>query len=243
MNERIVTLPFVVVRDVAILPDTVAQFDLGREKSVKAVEKAMLSDSRIFLAAQKDGSREEIPTDPEEICRTGTVVTVSQILKLQNHALRVLVHAESRGRLVHIFEGEEYLRAEVELLPELSELSADSQTEEAMIRSILESMMDYCTVNQSAGKELLGKIDGLTGIVSLVRVAGSALPMDFERKQRMLEADSIQEQYEILLEFLMRETNVIRIKNELKEKVQQRMDQNQKEYMLLWKTPGAGRFS
>ncbi|MGI5931520.1 MAG: endopeptidase La [Eubacterium sp.] len=232
MNETIVTLPFVVVRDVAILPDTVAQFDLGRDKSVKAVEKAMLSDSRIFLAAQKDGSREEIPTDPSEICRTGTVVTVSQILKLQNHALRVLVHAESRGRLVHVFEGEEYLRAEVEPLPELSELSADSQTEEAMIRSILESMMDYCAVNQSAGKELLGKIDGLTGIVSLVRVAGSALPLDFERKQRMLEADSIQEQYEILLEFLMRETNVIRIKNELKEKVQQRMDQNQKEYIL-----------
>lgn len=231
VHETYFTLPFVVVRDVAILPESVSHFDLGRKKSVKTVETAMLSDSKLFIAAQRDGRQEEVPLTTREIYPIGTVISITQAIHLKDHIVRLWVRGEKKARLVQIHDQGNYLQADISLLDEPAD-ELDDETEEAMIRSLLETLMEYCSVNQSESKGIAEQIDGISGLDVLINVLGTTLSMNFSIKQKLLESDSLREKFNLLQAFLLRETSVLRIKTDLQKKVQERVDKNQKEYIL-----------
>lgn len=114
-----------------------------------------------------------------------------------------------------------------------------------MLRSLQEKLLSYCTSNPKIGKELKKQAEGLNKLKSFIQVVGGTLPLGYEKRQELLEADSLTAQYEILMKILLYETNIQQIKNELQEKVKERIDQNQREYILReeWKViqGGTGR--
>lgn len=229
MSELLQELPAVALRGITILPGTVAHFDVSRQKSIKAVETAMLIDNRIFLVTQKNMDDEEPSVD--DLYKIGVIAEVKQIIKMQNHIQRVIVEGKERAELAYFLEKQDYLRAQVVLF-EPEEEHYPPGMEDAMLRSLQEALLDYCAVNQKAGKELKKQIEGLAKLDSFINIVSSNLPLSYENKQRLLEAVRLQEQYEVLLELLLRETNIIHIKNDIQKKVKERVDKNQRDYIL-----------
>lgn len=222
----------VALRGTAVLPGAVSHFDLPYDESAKAVEASLLDNSKVFLVARRDPSDEKTSTDCADYYEVGTVAYVQQIIRLKNQMLRVLAEGQERAALKNIVPEEEgYLSAETEEIPE-EEVELSDDVQEAMTRSVLEVLMDYCTANPKIGKNLLREVQGEDSLDGLLLLIASALPMEFERKQKLLEADDMSGRYEIVLAYLMEETNVNRIKQEIQQKVQENVDKNQKEYIL-----------
>lgn len=228
MCEEYRRIPAVALRGMTILPGMVAHFDVSRNKSIRAVENAMVEDQIIFLVTQKNINKE----DPvaEDLYGVGVLAVIKQVIKLQNNVVRVLIEGEQRARLVNL-SVEESLFAEIEILKEQEEeLSED--VKEAMIRGIKETFGRYCMLNPKPGKELAKQIQDIHDLGRLLDDIGNNLPLPFEDKQRILEAGTLQERYETLMIILMNETNIIQIKTEFQSKVKEKVDKNQKEYIL-----------
>lgn len=229
MNELLQEMPAVALRGITILPGTVSHFDVSRKKSIKAVEAAMRIDGRIFLVTQKDMNTETPAVD--DLYRVGVIAEIKQIIKLQNDIVRVIVDGKRRAELAFLMENKEYLNAQVVLFRNEGE-HCPADVEEAMLRSLQEALLGYCTANPKVGKGLQKQAEGLANLNSFLDIVGNSIPLAYQRKQKLLEAVSLQERYEILMEILLNETNVIQIKNELQRKVKERVDKNQKDYIL-----------
>ena len=235
MNRELENLPLVVTRGAVILPGVISHFDLEREQNIKAVEIAMLKDSRVFLLAQKDPMEDEIPTDSDELYSVGSIVNIRQILKMSSGLIRVLAEGEQRGWISQIYDTGKFLRSDVWLDDEHEgedRARTEENLREAMSRMLLEALMEYGTLNQKAGKVLLRQLDASSPLEEIIRVVSDTLPFDFEEKQKLLEAETLTEAYEILQTYILKETNVIRLKAELQQKVQEKVEQNQKDYFL-----------
>lgn len=229
MSELLLEMPAVALRGVTILPGMVTHFDVSRPKSVKAVETAMLVDSKIFLVTQRDMDDEEPAV--EDLYHIGVVAEIKQILKLQDNIIRVIVEGKERAELAYFLEEKSYLRAQIVLF-EKEETNDSAETEDAMLRSLQEALLDYCTANPKAGKELRKQIEGLNQLDSFLDIVSSGLPLSYQNRQRLLEAVKRKERYEVLMEILLRETDINKIKNELQRKVKENVDKNQREYIL-----------
>lgn len=228
MCEEYRRIPAVALRGMTILPGMVAHFDVSRNKSIRAIENAMVEDQTIFLVTQKNINKE----DPmaEDLFEVGVLAVIKQVIKLQNNVVRVLIEGEQRARLVKLII-EDSLFAEIEVLREKKEeLSEDIK--EAMIRGMKETFGRYCVLNPKPGKELAKQIQDIHDLGRLLDDIGNNLPLPFEEKQRILEAGTLQERYETLMIILMNETNIIQIKTEFQSKVKEKVDKNQKEYIL-----------
>lgn len=229
MSELLLEMPAVALRGVTILPGMVTHFDVSRPKSVKAVETAMLIDSKIFLVTQRDMDDEEPAV--EDLYHIGVVAEIKQLLKLQDNIIRVIVEGKERAELAYFLEEKSYLRAQIVLF-EKEETNDSAETEDAMLRSLQEALLDYCTANPKAGKELRKQIEGLNQLDSFLDIVSSGLPLSYQNRQRLLEAVKRKERYEVLMEILLRETDINKIKNELQRKVKENVDKNQREYIL-----------
>lgn len=229
MSELLQEMPAVALRGMTILPGVVSHFDVSRKKSIKAVEAAMRVNGRIFLLTQKNVNAEE-PTE-DELYRIGVIAEIKQIIKLQNDIIRVIVEGKERAELAYFIEKREHLQAQVVLFKNEEEHFPED-VEEAMLRSLQEALLEYCTANPKVGKEVRKQIEGLASLDSFLNIVSSSLPLSYQRKQKLLEAVSLQERYELMMEILLNETNVTRIKNDLQRKVKARVDKNQKEYIL-----------
>lgn len=229
MNELLQEMPAVALRGITILPGMVSHFDVSRKKSIKAVEAAMRADGRIFLVTQKDMNAEE-PTE-DDLYRVGVIAEIKQIIKLQNDIVRIIVEGKKRAELAFFTEKKEHLQAQVVLFQNEDE-HYPADVEEAMLRSLQEALLEYCTVNPKAGKELRKQMEGLAELESFLNTVSNSIPLSYQRKQRLLEAVSLKDRYELMMEILMNETNVTQIKNDLQRKVKARVDKNQKDYIL-----------
>ncbi len=221
-------IPAVALRGMTILPGMVAHFDVSRGKSVRALEAAMMEDQIVFLVAQKNIERE----DPEagDLYGVGIIAAIKQVIKLQNEVVRVLVEGETRARLVSL-EEDEYLLATVEL-PDGTEEELPEEVKEAMKRGIGETFAQYCLLNPKPGKELIRQVREIRDLDKMLDYIGNNLPVGYEKKQKILEAETLQERYETIMVILINESNIIRIKLEFQSKVKEKVDQNQKEYIL-----------
>ena len=231
MGEILKELPAVILRGSVLLPGVVSHFDISTQRSIHAVEAAMNDDNHIFLVTQKDMQTEH--AKQEDVYATGVVAEIKQIVKMQNHVVRVIVESKQKAELAYFIEKEEFLKAQVVLEEEESvQEQLPPEVEEAMLRSLQEKLLSYCTSNPKIGKELKKQAEGLNKLKSFIQVVGGTLPLGYEKRQELLEADSLTAQYEILMKILLYETNIQQIKNELQEKVKERIDQNQREYIL-----------
>lgn len=229
MSEMLRELPAVALRGVTILPGMVAHFDVSREKSIKAIETSMKMDNQIYLVTQRDLDVND--PDVNDLYKIGVIAGIKQIVKLKNDIVRVLVEGGQRAELAYLKENSEYLEAAVVVLQEEEE-DFPYGMEDAMLRAVQEALLEYCTVNPKVGKELAKQADGFDNLRRLMRHLGSNIPLEYRDRQRLLEASGLTQRYEVLMELLLRETNITRIKNDLQQKVKQRVDKNQKDYIL-----------
>lgn len=229
MREEQRKIPAVALRGMTILPGMVAHFDVSRSKSVKAVENSMLKNQEIFLVAQKDVEQEE--PGIEDLYGIGSVAIIKQVIKLQNNIVRVLVEGTKRAKLLSFTGIEEFLEAEVEFLTEEdAELPADVQ--EAMKRSIQEVFGRYCMANPKHGKEIAKQITEIRELGRLLDYVANNMPVGYEEKQKILEAETLEMRYEALMLLVMNEISVLNIKTEFQTKIKEKVDKNQKEYIL-----------
>ena len=230
MDTMIMKMPAVALRGMVILPGMVAHFDVSRAKSIKAVEEAMMDEQKIFLVAQKDVEQEN--PDIEDLFKIGIIAEVKQVIKLQNNIVRILVEGNERAELSAFLENPDYLLAEIIRFDEEVDDGLPEEAKEAMLRSIQETFGKYVVVNPKMGKELQRQLSEITDLEKLMNQLANSLPVHFEEKQKILDAVSMTERYEVLMALLLKEIEIIAIKNDFQAKVKAHVDKNQKEYLL-----------
>lgn len=230
MDTMIMKMPAVALRGMVILPGMVAHFDVSRAKSIKAVEEAMRDEQKIFLVAQKDVEQEN--PDIEDLFKIGIIAEVKQVIKLQNNIVRILVEGKERAELSAFLENPDYLLAEIIRFDEEVDDGLPEEAKEAMLRSIQETFGKYVIVNPKMGKELQRQLSEITDLEKLMNQLANSLPVHFEEKQKILDAVSMTERYEVLMALLLKEIEIIAIKNDFQAKVKAHVDKNQKEYLL-----------
>lgn len=229
MNDRVITIPVVALRGMAILPGMVAHFDVSRKKSMKAIEEAMIGDQSVFLIAQKNLEIE----DPkmEDLYRIGVIAKVKQVIKMRNGVVRILVEGERRAEILELTEGLPYLQGEVFYLEEEQEVYSE-EVKEGMRRAVLEVYGHYAALNPKLDKEYMHQVSETKDAEKLMDLIANNIPVYYEEKQKYLESITIEERYQTLMELLLREVNIISIKNDFQTKVKAQVDKNQKEYLL-----------
>lgn len=229
MEERVITMPVVALRGLTILPGMVQHFDVNRPRSVAAVEKAMIGDQKLFLVSQR---HPEIP-DPElkDLYQVGTIGVVKQLVKLPGKTVRVLVEGLERAELLDFDSQEPCLIGEISSMEQEQE-DADDLAKEAMVRIIREKLEEYGTVNLRAAKENLPSLLLINDLSELLDQIAIQLPWDYTVRQNVLECTLLSVRYETVLQTLLTEMEVYRIKKDFQEKVKADIDKNQKEYIL-----------
>lgn len=230
MDTMIMKMPAVALRGMVILPGMIAHFDVSREKSIKAVEACMMEEQKIFLVTQRDVEREEPAL--EDLYKIGIIAEVKQVIKLQNHIVRILVEGKERAEINTFLDHPEYLLAEIVRFDETVDDGLTEEVKTAMLRGVQETFERYGAVNPRMGKEMLRQVKETADLEKLMDMLANNLPFRYEEKQKMLEAVSLTERYEVLMELLLKEIEITAIKNEFQAKVKQRVDKNQKEYLL-----------
>lgn len=231
MSELTETLPVVALRGMTILPDMVIHFDVSRERSVKAIEEAMLRDQRVFLVTQKDVQVEN--PGPDDLYRIGTIASVKQVIKMPQKIIRVLAEGLERGELSHFSEEGDYLEAEIIRFEKDRELEAlPESAREAMVRNLAEIFSFYCQENGKMNKDMERQILEATDLEKLMSQVLINLPLFYDDKQRLLEAVNLSERYEQLCLLMNKEIEIMRFKRELQQKVKAHVDKGQREYLL-----------
>lgn len=222
-------MPAVALRGLTILPGMIAHFDVSRERSLRAVEEAMEQDQKIYLVTQRNVDSED-PTQ-EDLYQMGIVADIKQVVRLQNDVVRILVDGISRAALLGFTDNEKYLEAEICYC----DSNADSLPEdlrEAMLLGVREAFHRYAAVVGKISKELIRQIDQYEDLEKLIDYVTNNLPVSYELKQQVLEAEDINDRYQVIVSLLLSQVEVISIKNELQKKVKVRVDKHQKEYVL-----------
>ena len=222
-------MPAVALRGLTILPGMIAHFDISRDKSLKAIEEAMQQDQKIFLVTQRDIEKDDPVAD--DLYTMGIVADIKQVVKLQNDIVRILVDGQSRAKLLGFTRHEEYLEAEISYFESNTYLLPDDM-QQAMIMGVKEAFHRYAAVIGKMSKELIRQIDKYDDLEKLIDYVTNNLPVSYEQKQEVLEAEDISERYQVIVALLLGQVEVISIKNELQKKVKTRVDKHQKEYVL-----------
>ena len=230
MSDMIQHLPAIALRGTTILPDMIVHFDVSREKSVKAIEKAMVQDQRVFLITQKDPEVEE--PSQEDLYRIGTIAEIKQLVKSKKNMIQVLVEGKERAELLRFEENPCYLDAEIALFREEHTEFLDDNVKEAMLRGMKELFIRYCNENPKLSKDLANQILEQEDVQRVIDQIAVNLPMRYEDKQRILEAVLLEERYEVLGMILSNEIEIMQIRIDLNQKVKQRVDKNQRDYIL-----------
>ena len=211
-----------------ILPAMIVHFDISRERSVKAIEQAMLKDQKLFVVTQKDPEVSEPVLD--DLYRIGTIVEIKQVIKMPKNILRVLAEGIQRAELVDIDDNPEYLDADI--LTFMEEDTMDANEKEALLRSMKETFERYCRINGKVSKELISQIMELNDLEKTTAQIAMNIPLFYEQKQKVLEAVELKERCELLCSIMENEIQIMQIKLEIQEKVKERIDKNQREYLM-----------
>lgn len=249
-TTKLIVLSAIPLSGMTVLPDTIIHFDLKRQSDIRAVERAMMKDGRLFLITQRNAGVEE--PDLAQLYRTGTIAVVKQVTRLSNQSIRVLVEGLKRGLLSGIRENEgQFLEVYVEEIEqqgilETKEGSSENSSEdspeeaglrqklqqEAMLRQLREHFQVFAAHYPKLGRNALQRYADIDDLGSLMDQIAMNLPVSYEKKQQILDAVSLKERYRILSMLLVSEVEIARIRENIAQKVKGRVDQNQKEYLL-----------
>ena len=228
MEHDVITLPLIPLRGITIFPYMVLHFDVGREKSILALEEAMLKNQQIMLVSQKDAKNEE-PKE-EDIYTIGTLCSIKQILKLPGDTVRVLVEGESRGRIVEYVDTEKFFKVSVEIIKD--EEKNEDKKSEALKRSLKKSFDEYIQLSGNIPADSLISMDDMDDFGRFADVISSYLMLKEEKKQELLEAVDVNDRLEKLLIILKNEIDILKVEKKIGVKVKNKIDKVQKEYYL-----------
>lgn len=235
MENEMMSLPMVALRELIVLPEQVVHFDVSREKSLEAINQAMREEQKIFLAAQKEAKTE----DPgiHDVYHIGCIASVRQVVKMPGNKYRVLVSGEYRAELEYLNEDAIFLRADIQMLPdsdtlELQELEKDQPGNAAMIRSLKEVFKEYIARNHKLSKEFGTQIEQIDNLKKLVDTIAANLPMSYKEAQEILEQTELLKRYDIVSFKMINEIQIMGIKEDIQAKLKERVDKNQREYIL-----------
>ncbi|OAA84897.1 endopeptidase La [Clostridium ljungdahlii] len=229
MDKNLKVLPLIPLRGITVFPYMVLHFDVGRKKSILALEEAMLVDQKIFLTAQKEAKIEE--PEEEDIFETGTICNIKQILKLPGDTVRVLVEGETRAVLKKCISKDPFFKVEVEILEDVEECD-DNKNCEALARTIKDKFDEYIKLSGSIPVETIITLDELNNWGRLADTVSSYLMLKQEKRQEILECYDIEERLKKLLSVLVNEIEILKLERKIGVKVKNKIDKVQKEYYL-----------
>ena len=236
MENNTKSLPMIPLRELTVLPEMVIHFDVSREKSIAAIERAMEEQQKLFLTTQKKAETDE--PGIEDVYETGCIATIKQIIKLPKRLNRILIAVDERARLNYIEDTEQCLMANVTVVEDIDtlaeEIGADKfpMNVEAMILGLKELFKEYTDKNPKVYKELASQIGEISDLKKLVDVIAANFPLPYIQRQELLEEVNLMRRYDMLVAKIVHEVQVQSIKEELQSKVKQRVDKNQREYIL-----------
>ena len=229
MEDKKITMPAVALRGLTILPGMVQHFDISREKSIRAIETAMMGNQKVYLVTQRHPEQETPAV--ADLYQMGTISQIKQLVKMPGGVIRVMVEGEKRAALLTLFEEGPYLEAEVEEAPMLEEQLTDT-VKEAMSRIVKEKLEEFGNANPKAVKDFIGSLLVITDLEQLLTQTANEFPWDFAVKQEMLECDYWSHLYDRIVYYLMRELEILMIKRDYQGKVKEHIDKNQRDYIL-----------
>ena len=229
MEDKKNTMPAVALRGLTILPGMVQHFDISREKSIRAIETAMMGNQKVYLVTQRHPEQETPAV--ADLYQMGTISQIKQLVKMPGGIIRVMVEGEKRAALLTLFEEGPYLEAEVEEAPMQEEQLTDT-VKEAMSRIVKEKLEEFGNANPKAVKDFIGSLLVITDLEQLLTQTANEFPWDFAVKQEMLECDYWSHLYDRIVYYLMRELEILMIKRDYQGKVKEHIDKNQRDYIL-----------
>ena len=229
MEDKKITMPAVALRGLTILPGMVQHFDISREKSIRAIETAMMGNQKVYLVTQRHPEQETPAV--ADLYQMGTISQIKQLVKMPGGIIRVMVEGEKRAALLTLFEEGPYLEAEVEETPMQEEQLTDT-VKEAMSRIVKEKLEEFGNANPKAVKDFIGSLLVITDLEQLLTQTANEFPWDFAVKQEMLECDYWSHLYDRIVYYLMRELEILMIKRDYQGKVKEHIDKNQRDYIL-----------
>lgn len=229
MEDKKITMPAVALRGLTILPGMVQHFDISREKSIRAIETAMMGNQKVYLVTQRHPEQETPAV--ADLYQMGTISQIKQLVKMPGGIIRVMVEGEKRAALLTLFEEGPYLEAEVEEAPMQEEQLTDT-VKEAMSRIVKEKLEEFGNANPKAVKDFIGSLLVITDLEQLLTQTANEFPWDFAVKQEILECDYWSHLYDRIVYYLMRELEILMIKRDYQGKVKEHIDKNQRDYIL-----------
>nr|WP_291234953.1 endopeptidase La [Frisingicoccus sp.] len=229
MNDIIMELPVIALRGLSILPNMIVHFEVSRSKSKLAIEAAMLKDQNIFLLTQRDPDEEN--PQKEDLYEFGTVAKIKQIVKLSKDSLRIMVEGVYRAHLDNLIMTEPMLKAEVTVYDKVI-CEIDEVQQAGYVRYLHELLENYAMQNKNFSNELVRQLLEEEDLLKLVDQLCTNIPMDYKQRQVCLEAIDLQMRFEQLAQFMNKEIEMIQITREIQAKVKERVDKNQREYIL-----------
>ena len=226
-EDKIYTLPLLPLRGIIVFPGMMTHLDVGREKSVKAIESAMMQGNKLLLLAQKDGEMDNPGED--DLFRVGTVADIKQMLKLPGGTVRILVEGLHRARMENLTGMQSFLEARFVYLTDITE---ESLTLEAAVRTLGEQFERYVRLSKKVAPESVGAIASIDEPGRLCDFVSSHVNLKLPERQKLMEILSISDRVNLLTEILGRELEILDIERKINAQVRQQMDKNQKEYYL-----------
>ena len=230
MTNQNIVLPAIALRGTTILPGMIVHFDVSREKSVKAVEASMLQDQKVFLVTQRDPENEN--PGLLDVYKIGTIAVIKQVAKLPKGIVRVLVEGKERAELLSFENNSSFLEAEVAPFDKHDLIPVSENAKEAMLRSMKEIFAAYGNENQKISREIMAQILEMEDVERMVDQICIHIQIGYEQRQKLLEAVDISERYELLGVILSNEIEVMQIRADLQKRIKERIDKNQREYIL-----------
>ncbi|MGO1712206.1 MAG: LON peptidase substrate-binding domain-containing protein, partial [Senegalia sp. (in: firmicutes)] len=224
-NKR--TIPLIPLRGLSIFPYMVIHFDVGRDKSVNALEEAMVNDSLVFLTSQKQ-AKIDMPTE-DDFYEVGTICKIKQMLKLPGDTIRVLVEGINRAKVREILQDEPFFEAEVEELIYEAEMEPDKEMK-AMMRIVMDDFDKYVSSTENLSSDILVSVSEIKEPGRLADVISSYIQLEPESKQKILEAFNPYKRLETLHIILEEEIEVLEIEEEISSRVKDQINRVQKEY-------------
>ena len=225
--EKVLNMPLIPLRGLSVFPYMVLHFDVGREKSVKALEEAMINDQKIFLTTQIDIDV-DLPT-AEDFYKIGTICKIKQMLKLPGDTIRVLVEGLSRGRVETLIDEEPFFRASI---IKFEEDETKDREAEALMRSCLSSFEKYITVSNRVSPDVLLSVSNIEEPGRFADILASNMILKIEQKQEIIEAIEPKKRLEVIYSILLNEIEIMEVEKDINEKVRKQINKLQKEYYL-----------
>jgi ATP-dependent Lon protease len=227
IDEQLLTIPVLPLRDVVVYPHMVIPLFVGRDKSIQALESAMEKDKQILLVAQKSAAEDD--PSPSDVYTIGTVSSILQLLKLPDGTVKVLVEGNKRARIVHFVANENFFNAQIVVVDE--KLGNDRESE-VLVRSLITQFDQYVKLNKKVPPEILTSLSSIDDPSRLVDTIAAHMSLKIDEKQKILEIEDLRERFEHMMALIESEIDLLQVEKRIRGRVKRQMEKSQREYYL-----------